>query len=288
MDTLSSIIDYVSTTNRIIYITLGVAAIVLVWWLLKKSNLSKKVDSKSDDKMVEHFTPPTNFHIYNHFPNHAITLDILPATSAVSHLEYGTNIKYSSPVNLIYSVAPKGKGGLTKPQVLKYLVRGNVLKISLFNPLTKEKTPLTDYMVDTDPDERIKNLHVGMITTRYIGGTNDTLNLTTTQANAGGGNAWLNIHNLTEVPLRLNDDIFVEPHSNYKYLGEFNQGITLGLYFKDPDGVYPTFQYLRPHSDIYYGVVSDQEQSLYGCWQQEYTDGCEYGQTMWPLQEGVM
>jgi hypothetical protein len=247
-------------------------------------------ETETPKKQTENFvyTPPANFTVYNYFPSVPIKVDVLPPNTDIPHIIYGTEISHLKPITLIESVAPLKTGTIPHSLVVKHIVRGAVIRISIIDPITKVPMPYTDYMVDTDADERIKNLHVGMITTRYIGGSTDALHLTTTSANAIQGNAWLMIHNLTSLPLRLNDDILVEPHSTFRYLGYLNEGVSLGTYFVDQSGLYPTFQYLRPDNSVYYGLVSDIRQPLYGCFQSEFTDNCEYGQTLWPLEDGVM
>lgn len=276
-----------STTYWVVVVAIILAAIAavagaLVWVSKQRENYrSYELLGRTTQKKfgVERFTQPSEFRVFNYFPKHAISLDVVVAQG---------EDRYSDPIDLIDHVPPKKAGSLTRSQVVQYLAPGNVLRFHIIDPKTKIKKHFTDYMVDTDSRERVKNLHVGMITTRFIGGSMDSLNLTTTHANAGGGNAWLMVHNPTYLPLRLNDDIEVAPHSTFRYLGYLHQGVTLGTYLKDRDNMYPDFQYLRPHNSIYYGVVSDIRQPLYGCWQFEFHDQCDYGQTLWPFQEGVV
>lgn len=230
---------------------------------------------------------PTNFLIYNYFPKHSIVVDVVDESLVTTRL--------------VGAIAPRSTGGLTKQQVRDHLAGGNTIRISIITP--KGIKRYTDYLINLDPrgGERIKGLHVGMITTRFIGST-DGLRMTTTSGNAVSGNASLKIHNLSYLPLNLNGGVgegndenpasgggvSVRPHSTDRYLGYLHQGVTLGTIFSDDDGLYPDFQYLEPHSDLYYGVVSDIRQPLSGCWQLEFNDECDYGQTMWPFQEGVL
>jgi len=228
---------------------------------------------------------PTNFIVYNYFPNHSITLDVE---------------SNSIRTRLIESIPPKKTAGLTKQQVRDHLKGGNIIKISIISPLGERKH-FTDYLINLENGERIKGLHVGMITTRFIGST-DGLRMATTAGNSISGNATLKIHNLSYIPLHLNGGssrgadedptsgggVSIRPHSTDRYLGYLHQGVTLGTIFSDDDNLYPDFQYLEPQSDLYYGVVSDIRQPLSGCWQLEFNDDCDYGQTMWPFQEGVL
>lgn len=236
---------------------------------------------KNDKECSERFTPiPSNFLVFNYFPRHSLKIDIM---------EQLPDGKYMPPRTLVEEIQPKKTAGIDGESVVRYLKPGNLLKISIIDA-KGEITPYADYYINVRNDERIKNLHIGMVTTRFTYNTSDGLHLATTSANAGQGNAWLMIHNVTDVPLSLNDgEIIVDPHSTYRYLGYLNQGVTLGTYFDDDNGLYPRFQYLRPHSDLYYGVTSDLRQPLLGCLQYgEFSDDCRYGETLWPFQEGIL
>jgi hypothetical protein len=222
---------------------------------------------------------PKDFTIFNHLPKHAIRIDIL-------HYIAKDN-KMSPATPLVGLIAPLRVGGLARDKVLGELTENSIFRIYMSNPDGSNEKHYADYLLDTAANERIKNLHVGMITSRYIGTQTDSLRLTTTESNATMGSAWLKIHNLTELPLTIND-ITIEPHTTYRYLGQFNQGVALGTILHNNDGLYQDFLYTKPNTDIYYGLVSDLNQPLEGCFQLEFNDDCEYGQTLWPFQEGVM
>lgn len=276
---------------------LAVAAVVTIFLLHKERFKNGLRLNKSDE--IKRKKVPTNFLIYNYFPKHSIIVDVEEYSSLMS------NQRPVVTTRLADLVLPKKTAGLTKQQVRDHLKGGNIIKIYVVSP-SGERRHFTDYTINLDPDsgERIKALHVGMITTRFIGST-DGLRATTTSGNAISGNATLKIHNLSYIPLRLNGDaidretgtdidpssgggIMIRPHSTERYLGYLHQGVTLGTIFSDDDGLYPDFQYLEPHSDLYYGIVSDLRQPLSGCWQLEFNDECDYGQTMWPFQENVL
>lgn len=211
----------------------------------------------------EEYISPADFGIYNYL-NVPVTVKVGATT-------------------LVAALGPNERYGLPKEQVIKYLTPTSIIEITL---VTGRK--YAEIVIDTERHERIKNLHIGMITSRFIGKTTDSLRMSTIAGNAVGGNAWLKIHNLTDIPLELNDDVVVAPHSEVKYLGYRNQGVTLGTYFKDPNGMYPEYQYLIPQSDLYYGVVSDLKQPVQGPFQTEFSDDCDSAQTLWPFEMGQM
>jgi hypothetical protein len=272
-----------SIINRDIALLIGaglIAGASIVIFLSRREKFQAKLNRPDINKRK----PPTNFLIYNYFPTSSISIAVVDRNESKTH-------------TLIDSIQPKRTGGLTKQQVKDHLKGGNIIKIFIITPLGNRH--FADYTINLDPNsgERIKGLHVGMITTRFIGST-DGLRMSTTSGNAIGGNATLKIHNTSLLPLSLNGGsgadpasdggISIKPLSTGIYLGYLHQGVTLGTIFSDDHRLYPDFQYLEPHSDLYYGVVSDLRQPLSGCWQLEFNDECDYGQTLWPFQEGIL
>lgn len=250
-------------------------------------------EKKSEDTSCrENFMKtPSDFLVFNYLPNHKVQVDIIqqnvlidPTSGRAAAL---ADESYSQRP-LVETVKPLKTEGLTREKANKYLTPGNLLRFYVIGPKGK-KQHYTDYVVNTRHGERIKNLHIGMVTTRFMANTTDSLHTTSTAGNAGQGSAWLVIHNTTNLPLSLNKgEIKVEPRSTFRYLGYLNQGVTLGTYFKDDTGLYPDYQLLQPYTDIYYGIVSDLQQPLNGCLQyEEFNDECTYGDTLWPFVEGI-
>lgn len=274
----------------------GIIILIVVFLILLILVVPSR-DNEHDNKCVENFAKtPSNFLIFNYLPNHSVQIDVLTpklnvATghpeSLVSMLVDQDESAYSIKP-LVKSVKPLKTEGLTKENVIKHLTPGTLLRFYVVDR-NGVKRHYTDYVVNTRDNERIKNLHVGMVTTRFMANSTDSLHMTTTAGNAGQGSAWLVIHNTTKIPLSLNNgEIKVEPHSTFRYLGYLNQGVTLGTYFKDDTGLYPDYQLLKPYTDLYYGIVSDLQQPLDGCLQyEEFNDQCNYGDTLWPFVEGI-
>jgi hypothetical protein len=227
-----------------------------------------------DGDTVEKFDMklPTDFLIFNYFPEYPIKIVALSSDGREGEV-------------LVPKIPPLKTGGLSRQNVVKYIQPGKGIRVYLLGDNTDRV--LSDYFFTSA--RPIKNLHVGMITTRYIADTTDNLHMATTAANAVRGSAWLIIHNLTNIPLSFNDgEVTVQPKSTTRYLGYLNSGVTLGTIFKDDLGIFPEFQYLKPYNNLYYGVVSDTRQPLEGCLQVQFDDRCEYGQTLWPFEDGVI
>ena len=131
-------------------------------------------------------------------------------------------------------------------------------------------TFLTKYKI-TRP---IAAIHVGQITTRFSGGTWDDQMVVA--GNAVQGRPYIRIHNPTMIPLRLNNNILVKPNSVIFYTGRHHFGVPLGLVLKDVDALYPRIQLTKPVTDVYYGIVSDTPQPIYGGWQKVWTTDIDY------------
>ena len=129
---------------------------------------------------------------------------------------------------------------------------------------------LTKYKIN----HPVSEIHIGQITTRFSGGTWDDQMVVA--SNAVQGRPYIRIHNPTMIPLRLNNNILVEPNSVLFYTGRHHFGVPLGLVLKDVDGLYPRLQLTKPITDIYYGIVSDTPQPIYGGWQKVWTTDIDY------------
>jgi hypothetical protein len=248
----------------------------------------QKSESYTFKSHIEEYTPPTtDFKIYNYLQNSSIQVEVLSIINPVTKTT-------GTPIILQKEIRPKGHGGLSSKQVIDYLKPDNVLRIYTFPPGKEdEKIHYSDYVVATKEDERIKALHVGMITTRFIG-EGYYLRDVTHAGNATNGMTWVVLHNLTSLPISLNGGkIKIAPHGTTRYLGtNRHDGVPLGTWFVNDDGLYPTYQYLQPYTDIYYGLTSDQQSAIASwIWEPEFSDGVGYGkdssQTMWPFQEGI-
>lgn len=103
-------------------------------------------------------------------------------------------------------------------------------------------------------------LHIGIVTSQWVGADSD-YNIGKSGLNAVQGVPWLYIHNLSNVPLKLNRWIEIPPESVFRFKGRDHFGVRLGTVFKDDDGKYPDFIFSIPATDLYYGHVSERDYS---------------------------
>lgn len=123
----------------------------------------------------------------------------------------------------------------------------------------------SEYEFNLPPGTTIKALHIGMITSRWIGADADSA--PATGFNAVQGRPWVKLHNLTSRELKINNNINISPLGVIRYSGRDHFGVRIGTLFEDMEGILPTFQFRQPATDIYFGVVSDIQQPEFGGWQ---------------------
>lgn len=199
------------------------------------------------------------FYIYNYLPNHSIRIEAIPPTE--DRKDHRTLIR----------VPAKGSKELSMPEAIKHFRKGSHIKIYTKGSDQTEKL-YCQQVFDVKEDQMVKALHVGMVTTRIIGGKRQNSGLITS-SNAVQGMPFVDIHNLTSQKICLGDTRFsieIPPNGYYRFKGCDHFGVRLGTIFKDNDNVYSDFQLNRTVTDIYYGVVSDIQQPIYGGWQMEF------------------
>lgn len=261
------------------FLVFGLMLLVLACFIVVMFFMPDSGDDEEDDTHIEHFVDvPGDFLVFNYFPDEP--LKMIELKRAGSSFVPGDV--------LIKEIPPMKTKSLTHENVKKYIKPGAAFRFNIINADGSETT-VSDYVINGQSNRKVKNIHVGMITTRYINDSTDSLHLTTTAGNANLGSAWLVVHNLTDFPISFNEgDIVVAPKSTTRYLGYLNQGVALGTILKEDSGKFPDYQYLKPYNHIYYGLVSDIRQPIEGCAQNEFNDDCEYGQTLWPFQDGLV
>lgn len=77
-----------------------------------------------------------------------------------------------------------------------------------------------------------------------------------------GGNPWVDIVNVTEIPLTFQDGLgepssyfTIQPGEKHRYKGRYHFGINYGTYIKNLDGLFETVQILSPITHLIYGAI---------------------------------
>jgi hypothetical protein len=236
----------------VVIISLGVIY-VLVY--MRKKTPKPKSPTPEETPNRESFEAPSRtpvFGIYNYL-NRSIRLKGV----------YGN----SKPEDIGF-VRPHSLKTFRRAVIERYLIAGSRIEVYTFD---EDRSGLKEryfgsYEMKVPEGTTIRMLHVGMITGRWVGS-----NAIDTAYNPGyhavQGQAWIKIHNLTDFPLALNENINISPGGVLRYSGRDHFGVRLGTVFRDQDGIFPDYIYTIPATDIYYGVVSDIQQPLFGGFQ---------------------
>ena len=233
-----------------------------------------------DDPSKEGFQQGNDFHIYNYL-NKSIRLELLELQE--------NGISTGKPITLSEKISPHSKQGFSMETIEKYLIKGNKLVIYTFvdgKPGLGEDLYST-YEFEIPPDTTVKMLHVGMITARWMGADAD-YNIGKPGLNAVQGMPWIKIHNTTDFYIALNNNINISPGGTLRYTGRDHFGVRLGTVFKDQSGTFPDYIFTVPATDVYYGVVSDIQQPLFGGFQLTPDFNDDPTEPQYLLEEGWM
>lgn len=184
-----------------------------------------------------------------------------------------SEINPSKP-SLIATISPHSRKGFPKKDIEQYLKRNSKFSVYIVgdeNSSGEKKSSskeceylFSEYELDVPEGETIKMLHVGMVTSKWVGSDGDS---SISPGNAIQGLPWIKIHNMTDYPLSINNNINISPRGTLRYSGRDNFGVRLGTVFKDQNSIFDDFIFTTPATDIYYGVVSDIQQALFGGFQ---------------------
>ena len=257
-----------------IFVILIVAVLVIAVLLILNTGKSHKPKSISKEKPIrEGFKSGNDFYVYNYL--------LKPVRVVVEEPSGKETI-------LISRLKPKTKHGLRISTIEKYLTNKNIIQVFILEgDDEQEPKHYASYNFDTPDNTTVKALHIGMITSRWVGADAD-YNIGKPGLNAVQGLPWIKIHNTTNQMLSLNNNINISPGGILRYTGRDHFGVRLGTIFKDVDGRFPEFIFTVPATDVYYGVVSDLQQSLFGGFQltPDFVDGSDEPQYL--LEEGWM
>ena len=230
---------------------------------VKKAKLSPSGSSEEKSFTEEFINLGDNFYIYNYLNkpvkiySNMIVLESNPAKPS-----------------LIATILPHSRKGFSKKDIQQYLKRGSKFSVYIIGDKKTSKKKysspgeceylFSEYELDVPEGETIKMLHVGMVTSKWVGSDGDS---SISPGNAVQGLPWIKIHNMTDYPLSINNNINISPQGTLRYSGRDHFGVRLGTVFKDQNGIFDDFIFTTPATDIYYGVVSDIQQALFGGFQ---------------------
>lgn len=156
-------------------------------------------------------------------------------------------------VTLLEILASGKSDIISHKNIKRYFNKGYVLSIKII--CDGNIIPFSSVLIN----EKVTNLHVGMVTSKWVGAESD-YNTSSPGLNAVQGLPWVRIHNLTDTLISLNENISIPPDNILFYKGEDHFGVRLGTVFRNYDGIFPNFIFSVPATDIYYGVTTDTNQ----------------------------
>jgi len=271
-----------SYTIGFVAVFAGILLVALVVWKTRKPERPEKYSRKNIKKKKENLIlADESFYIYNYLKK-PIRLEVLPSDDG--------GITTKKPETLAEDVPAGGKVKLNKAQVDYYMRRGHHVKVyvkDIRRPgrISQEELYADNVFSLLPKDKTIKNLFIGMITSRWVQ-TEAADSSNWVLPNAVQGMPWIKIHNFTDRYIALNNNINMAPRSILRYSGSHNFGVPLGTIFKDQSGIHPDYQYTVPNTDIYYGVVSDVSQPLNGGHQLDTIFQDNNFEPQWGLENG--
>ena len=249
----------VSTIAFTLIVLIGLAVVLVLLMGPGKHASSGSKNTTPPKPVRENFHHGNDFQIYNYLDK-SIRVEVLRKNK--------DGVTYGKPLPLARNIQPRKSQGFKMKSIERNLTMDSLFRVYTFDetkPGLGEEF-YSEYRLDVPEGTTIKNLHVGMITSRWVGADSD-FNIGKPGLNAVQGLPWIKIHNMTSRPIALNNNINISPGGTLRYSGRDNFGVRLGTVFKDQDGVFPDYIFTVPATDVYYGVVSDIQQPLFGGFQ---------------------
>lgn len=231
----------------LLLLCIAILILILCFFLYRKSS-SHLPSNESISISRESFSHSSDFFIYNYL--------ISPIQISVMSQGKEEVLENKIPGN--------SKRGFKLKTIKKYFVPHNEIIVYIHTSLGLKR--FGKYVFMTPKDTVIKALHVGMITSRWVGADAD-YNIAKPGLNAVQGLPWIKIWNTTDLTLSLNNNIDISPGGLMRYPGRDHFGVRLGTVFKDQNNIFPDFIFTIPATDVYYGIVSDLQQPLFGGFQ---------------------
>lgn len=216
--------------------------------------------------------------------------------SITVNVTHSNGLEYNSPVEFIKSIPPGKSVGVPVEIAEKYFKKMNIIRVETYpygvgaeDSLTHPKRELISRFLPNIPRGTLfKKFHFGMITSRWVGEHSADIQSGQPGGNAVQGMPYVYVHNLSEKSLNLNNQNIIKPGETFVYKGIDHLGVRLGEILIDHDGNFKDFELNIPCTDIYYGVNSDVQQSLFGGFQTTAPLDVMSTQPQFLLEEGWM
>jgi len=191
------------------------------------------------------------FYIYNYYKVPiAVHVDVSPKDSDGS--------TSNAQVTLAQNI-PSGSYKAVAQEKLRHLTLNVKIKIIK----SDDNVSIGESSLNLPEGKTIKALHCGMVS-----GHSDIAILgDITKSPLGTALPRLRIVNLTSRTINLTTTggniLTIPSEKSLLYMGEYENGIHMGVTFTDIDGILPSYTLTKPITDLYLGIISDIEIPLY-------------------------
>lgn len=247
------------STQIITCVVVAVCVLFAVYYLSKKDDqkmyaVPRVVNTESYSSGLH----KEKFYVYNYYK--------VPITVKVEELPSpdSTSSTVTKLVTLTENV-PSGKYKAVTQDKWEHLTQSSKVTVINADETGGDATDGTigESTMNIPEGKTIKALHCGMVS-----GQSDIAILgDITKSPLGTALPRLRIVNLTSRTVNLTTTgsnlLTIPSAKSLLYWGEYENGIHMGVTFKDVDGVLPDFTLTKPITDLYLGIISDIEIPLY-------------------------
>ena len=215
---------------------------------------------KNDDKMyaaprvnTEPYSLELNkekFYVYNYYK--------VPITVLVDVLPKDADGSTSKAQITLVDKIPSGKYKAVSQDKWKHLVQKSKIRV-----VYEHDKAIGESTLNLPLGKTIKALHCGMVS----GHSDVAILADITKSPLGTALPRLRIVNVTPRTINLTTTggnlLTIPPAKSLLYWGEYENGIHMGVTFKDVNGILPDYTLTKPITDLFLGIISDIEIPLY-------------------------
>lgn len=264
--------------EKIVLCGIAMASVAYFLYLYTHNKPKKYLVPRDYIEKYGSVTPQNKFYVYNYYK--------VPITVTVSEKEvididhtkdFPTGVGNNTIPATVYEKKPKdsnlgsitlvenvqpGKFGVVTDNKWKNITDNK--KVQVYRAVNSIPDELIGESIMTIPQGKtIKALHCGMVSAH----TDISISGDITKSPLGTALPRLRIVNVTPRTINLTttggNKLTIPAGKSLLYFGEYENGVPLGVTFKDIDGVLPDYNVKIPCTDLFLGIISDIEIPLY-------------------------
>lgn len=238
------------STQLIMCVIVAACILFAVYYLCKNDVKKYNAPRVNNTEPYSSGLHKDKFYVYNYYK--------VPITVRVDVSPKDVDVPASNAqITLVHNV-PSGKYKAVSQDKWKHLVQNS--KIIIVDDHYKEIGKST---LNLPKGKTIKALHCGMVS----GHSDIAILADITKSPLGTALPRLRIVNVTPRTINLTTTggnlLTIPSGKSLLYWGEYENGIHMGVTFKDVDGILPDYTLIKPITDLFLGIISDIEIPLY-------------------------